>query len=113
VYSLSQETTVTASDFKAMGFTGFEGTFHPDAVITYMKTQLTSTRMVSPGPHGGLMMCGYLTSPISNGPASECLWVTPTTFGMVQFIVDREQAKYSGTSALTLEVRNAVEVKAS
>jgi hypothetical protein len=95
-----------------MAFTGFDGTFNPDAVIRYMKTQLTSTRMVSAGPHGGQMMCGYYTSSIGKN-ASECLWVTPTTFGMVQFIVDQDAVKYYGTSALTLELRNAAEVKAS
>ncbi len=113
LYNLSSVTSVWADDYKAVAFVGFDGTFKPDAVIAYMKTQLTSTRMVSAGPHGGLMMCGYYLSPTTKQNASECLWVTPTTFGMVQFIVDRAQSKYNGTSALTLEVRNAVEVKAS
>jgi hypothetical protein len=101
---------VWADTYKAIGFIGFDGTFNPDAVITYMKTQLTSTRMVSPGQHGGQMMCGYNTS--TGRTASECLWVTPTTFGMVQYIVDRTPGKYHGASALALEVRSAVEVKA-
>jgi hypothetical protein len=113
LYNLSSVTSVWADDYKAVAFVGFDGTFKPDAVIAYMKTQLTSTRMVSAGPHGGLMMCGYYPSYTTKQNASECLWVTPTTFGMVQFIVDRAQSKYNGTSALTLEVRNAVEVKAS
>ena len=111
VYDLSQVTTVTASNFKAVRFVGFEGTFNPDAVITYMKTELTSTRTVNPGPHGGKMICGYNTS--SRHKASECVWVTPTTFGMVEFYVGKSEVKYPGASALALEVRNAVEVKAS
>jgi hypothetical protein len=113
MYNLSSVTSVWADNYKAIGFVGFNGTFKPDAVIAYMKTQLTSTRMVSAGPHGGQMMCGYYLSPTTGKDASECLWVTPTTFGMAQFIVDRAQSKYSGTSALTIELRNAVEVKAS
>ena len=110
MYNLSPVTNVWADNYKAVAFVGFDGTFNPNAVIQYMKTQLISTRMVSAGPHGGLMMCGYNTS--TGRKASECVWVTPTTFGMVQFIVDRAEAKYSGASTLTLEVRNAVEVKA-
>jgi hypothetical protein len=110
MYNLSRVTNVWADNYKAVAFVGFDGTFNPNAVIQYMKTQLISTRMVSAGPHGGLMMCGYNTS--SGRKASECLWVTPTTFGMVQFIVDRAEAKYSGASTLTLQVRNAVEIKA-
>jgi hypothetical protein len=112
MYNLSSVTYVWADDYKAIGFVGFNGTFKPDAVIAYMKTQLTSTRMVGAGPHGGQMMCGYYTSPTTGNKASQCLWVTPTTFGMTQFIVDRTLSKYNGTSALTLELRNAVEVKA-
>jgi hypothetical protein len=109
VYDLGQVTTVTASDFKAIRFVGFDGTFNPDAVITYMKTELTSTRTVNPGPHGGKMMCGYHAS--SGTKASECVWVTPTTFGMVEFYVGQSAVKYSGASAIALEVRSAVEVK--
>jgi hypothetical protein len=112
MYNLSSVTSVWASHYKAIGFIGFDGTFNPDAVIKYMKTQLTSTQMVSPGQHGGQMMCGYYTSTSTEREASECLWVTPTTFGMVQFIVDRSEAKYSGAQTLALELRNAVEVKA-
>jgi len=110
MYNMSPVTNVWANTYKAVAFVGLDGTYNPDAVISYMKTRLISTRMVSPGAHGGLMMCGYNTS--TGQKASECLWVTPTTFGMVQFIVDRSEAKYSGASTLALEVRSAVEVKA-
>ena len=82
-----------------------------DAVIKYMKTQLISTRTVNPGQHGGKMMCGYNTS--TGAKASECLWVTPSTFGMVEFIYGQAEVKYPGASKIALEVRNAVEVKAS
>jgi hypothetical protein len=111
VYDLSSVSSVAASDFRAIGFVGFDGTFNPDAVIKYMKTQLASTRTVNPGQHGGKMICGYNTS--TGTEASECLWVTPTTFGMVDFIVGQAEVKYPGASNLALEVRNAVEVNAS
>jgi hypothetical protein len=110
VYDLSQVTAVTVGDFKAIRFVGFDGTFNPDAVITYMKTELTSTRTVNPGPHGGKMVCGYNAS--SGTRASECVWVTPTTFGLVKFYVGQSAVKYPGASAIALQVRSAVEVKA-
>jgi len=109
VYNLTPVSSMSATGFKAITFVGFDGTFSPDAVITYMKTQLSSTRTVSAGPHGGRMMCGYNTSTAVN--ASECVWVTPTTFGWVQFIVNDSEAHYPGSSTLALELRNAVEVK--
>jgi hypothetical protein len=39
------------------------------------------------------------------------VWVTKTTFGVVEFIRDGKPAKQSGASALALKVRQAVEVK--
>jgi hypothetical protein len=111
VYDLTPVSNMSAPDYKAITFVGFDGTFNPDAVIKYMKTRLISTRMVSPGPHGGQMMCGYNT--LNGSAASECVWVTPTTFGTIQFIIDGSMAKYHGTSTLAIELRNAVEVRAS
>jgi hypothetical protein len=55
------------------------------------------------------MVCGYDTSGASQ--ASECVWVTKTTFGQVHFLEGETAVKYSGASKLALEVRNAVEVK--
>jgi hypothetical protein len=56
------------------------------------------------------MVCGYNTS---TGPdASECVWVTPTTLGEVQFLHAATPVKYPGAAALALDVRNAVEVHA-
>jgi len=110
MYDLGHVTNVSSSDFKAVGFVGYGGTFDPTAVIQYMKTQLVSTRMVSPGPHGGEMICGYSTAEGSD--ASECVWVTATTFGQVHFVKGAALVKYPGASKIALEVRNAVEVKA-
>jgi hypothetical protein len=110
MYDLGHVTNVNSSDFKAVGFIGYGGTFNPTAVIEYMKTRLVSTRMVSPGPHGGEMMCGYNTAEGSD--ASECVWVTATTFGQVHFVKGAKLVKYPGAYRIALEVRNAVEVKA-
>jgi hypothetical protein len=110
MYDLGPVTSTSSSDFKAIGFIGYDGTFNPAAVIKYERTQLRSTRMVNAGPHGGEMMCGYNTS--SGTDASECVWVTPTTFGQVQFVVGQSLVKYGGAATLALEVRDAVEVPA-
>ena len=55
------------------------------------------------------MACGYNTT--SGADASECVWVTKTTFGVVEFVKDGKPAKQAGASALALKVRQAVEVK--
>jgi hypothetical protein len=110
MYDLGHVTNVNSSNFKAVGFVGYGGTFNPAKVIQYMKTQLVSSRMVNPGPHGGEMICGYSTAEGSD--ASECAWVTATTFGQVHFVKGSALVKYPGASRIALEVRNAVEVKA-
>jgi hypothetical protein len=110
MYDLGHVTNVNSSNFRAVGFVGYGGTFNPTAVIEYMKTRLVSTRIVSPGPHGGEMICGYNTAEGSD--ASECVWVTATTFGQVHFVKGTALVKYPGASKIALEVRNAVEVKA-
>jgi hypothetical protein len=79
-------------------------------VIKLERTVLVSSRVVKPGPHGGQMVCGYNTSGASD--ASECVWVTKTTFGEVEFLNGQVPVKYPGASNLALQVRNAVEVKA-
>ena len=111
MYDLGSVTTPGASDFKAATFVGYEGTFNPAAVIKYEQTQLVSTRIVNPGPHGGEMICGYNRS--TGSDASECVWVTSSTFGQVEFIVGQTPAKYQGASSITLVIRKAVEVPAS
>lgn len=110
VYDLTSVSSPSASNFEGMAFAGWDGTFNPTAVIKLEKAQLHSTRMVSPGPHGGEMMCGY--NRYSGADASECVWVTTSTFGQVQFFVGQSQVEYPGASTLALEVRHAVEVPA-
>jgi hypothetical protein len=64
--------------------------------------------VVKPGPNGGDMVCGYNTS--SGSDASECVFVTKTTFGVVQFIKGDVPVKSSAAYSHTIQVRNAVEV---
>jgi hypothetical protein len=70
-----------------------------------------SSRVVAPGSHGGEMVCGYNTS--TGTDTSECVWVTKSTLGMVQFISGTIPVKYPGAATLALQVRQAVEVPAS
>ena len=44
--------------------------------------------------------------------ASECVWVTKTTFGQVEFLQGQVPVKYPGAAKLALKVRAAVEVPA-
>jgi hypothetical protein len=111
VYDSGPVTTLTSSAYKGIVFTGFDGTFDPAAVIKSVRVDLKSSRMVNAGPHGGKMVCGYDTT--SGTTASECVWATKTTLGIVEFLKGGRPVKQGGASALTLKVRQAVEVKAS
>jgi hypothetical protein len=111
MYNLGSVTTPGSSGFKAAAFVGYDGTFNPAKVIAYEKTQLVSTRMVNAGQHGGAMMCGYNRS--TGSDVSECLWVTNSTFGQVEFIEGSRPVKYQGASSIALIIRDAVEVPAT
>ena len=111
VYDLSSVTDSTASNFRGVDFFGYDGTFNVAAVVKFEQTQLVSTRLVNPGPHGGEMMCGY--SRTNGADASSCFWVTKTTFGMLDFVIGGKPVKYNGASNIALTVRDAVEVPAS
>ena len=111
IYDLGSVTNPASPGFKAAVFVGYEGTFKPAEVIKYEQTQLVSTRMVNPGPHGGEMMCGYDRS--TGSDTSECLWVTTSTFGQVEFIEGETPVKYLGASEIAQTIRQAVEVPAS
>jgi len=78
--------------------------------MNLIQKNLTSSRVVNPGPHGGKMMCGYNTT--NNSVASECVWATPTTFGIVEYFNHGQPAKVSNASRLALKVRAAVEARA-
>jgi hypothetical protein len=110
IYTIGPVTSVSSSDFRGILFVGFNGTFDPAAVIKAAQSELGSSSVVSAGPHGGDMVCGLNTSTASD--ASECVWVTPTTLGEVQYLQAAVPSKYAGIAALALQVRNAVEVHA-
>ena len=57
------------------------------------------------------MMCGYNRS--TGSDASECVWVTNSTFGQVEFIEGTAPVRYLGASSVALTIRDAVEVSAS
>jgi hypothetical protein len=109
IYDTGGSSSYTSSTYQGLVFVGYDGTFDPAAVIKIVRSHLKSSRLVDPGAHGGQMACGYNTT--ATADASECVWVTKTTFGVVEFIRDGKPAKQSGASALALKVRQAVEVK--
>jgi hypothetical protein len=111
IYDLGTVHSVTSSAYKGLVFMGYNGTFNPKAVIKLERSLLVSSRVVDPGPHGGQMVCGYDTS--SGSAASECVWVTATTFGQVEFVEGATTVKYPGASRLALDARAAVESPAS
>jgi len=106
---MTSETNVLASDYQGIAFVGYNGTFDPAAVAKLAQSNLTSPQVASAGPHGGEMVCGLDTS--SGRDASECIFVTKTTLGSVEFIKAGYTAEYSGPATVALQVRNAVEVK--
>ncbi len=110
VYDLTPVTSITSSAFKGIVFVGYGGTFNPKSVIKLERSILVSSRVVKAGPHGGQMVCGYNTS--GGSDASECVWVTKTTFGQVEFLQGQVPVKYPGAAKLALAVRKAVEVPA-
>jgi hypothetical protein len=111
VYDSGPVSTLTSSAYKGIVFVGFDGTFDQAAVIKSVRADLKSSRMVNAGPHGGKMVCGYDTT--SGTSASECVWATKTTVGVVEFLKGGRPVKQGGASGLTVKVRQAVEVRPS
>ena len=111
VYDLGSVSSISSSAYHGIVFVGYDGTYNPASVTKVVRTYLASSRVVKPGPNGGAMVCGYNTT--SGSDTSECVFVTKTTLGVVQFIKGDVPVKYPGAANLTLEVRNAVEVHAS
>ena len=92
-------------------FVGYNGTYTPAAVVKVEESLLTSARVVSAGPHGGDMVCGY--TELSGSEVSRCVWVTKTTLGNVEFIQGEDLVKNSDAATLALDVRAAVEQSTS
>jgi hypothetical protein len=110
IYNTGSATSVASSSYKGLVFVGYDGTFNPTNLMNLAQKNLKSSRVVNAGPHGGKMMCGYNTS--NNSVASECVWATTTTFGVVEYFRHGHLAKVTNASPLALKVRDAVEVRA-
>jgi hypothetical protein len=110
IYNMGTSSTVTSPSYKGLVFVGYNGTFTPANVMKLVQKNLVSTRVVvDPGPNGGQMMCGYNTA---RGEASECVWATTTTVGIVEYYNHGHPAKVAGFGKLALQVRDAVEARA-
>jgi hypothetical protein len=110
VYDMGTSTSLESSSYKGLMFIGYDGSFNPTKLMKLVQGSLKSSRVVNAGPHGGKMVCGYDTS--SGSEASECVWVTKTTFGTVGFFDGGHPAKITGAPKLALKVRAAVEARA-
>jgi len=111
IYDMGASSSPTSPSFKGLVFVGYDGTFNPANVMKLVGKNLTSTRVVmDAGPHGGKMMCGYNT--VSGAGASQCVWATTTTVGIVEYYNHGHPAKVPGFGKLALEVRDAVEASA-
>jgi hypothetical protein len=110
VYNTGRATSLASSSYKGLVFVGYNGTFNPTNLMNLVQKNLKSSRVVNAGPHGGKMVCGYNTS--NNSMASECVWATPTTFGVVEYFRHGQPAKVTNASPLALKVRAAVEARA-
>jgi hypothetical protein len=110
IYNTGSATSVASSSYKGLVFVGYNGTFNQTNLMNLVQKNLKSSRVVNAGPHGGKMVCGYNTS--NNSVASECVWATKTTFGIVEYFRHGQPAKVTNASALALKVRAAVEARA-
>jgi hypothetical protein len=110
IYNTGSATSLASSSYKGLVFVGYNGTFNPTNLMNLVQKNLKSSRVVNAGPHGGKMVCGYNTS--NNSVASECVWATTTTFGVVEYFRHGQPAKVTNASPLALKVRAAVEARA-
>jgi hypothetical protein len=96
IYRLSQR--------HAVGFIGFNGTFH---VRVALKTGSGLTvRKVNPGPHGGTAECG------TDGTSNVCQWSTGTTIGIVVVMptgLGAGPEKRRDAHSLMIKIRGSVE----
>jgi hypothetical protein len=69
-----------------LGYSGYNGTFSPAAVLAAFKMGASNVTTEAAGPHGGTLACGEVsvTSPMAT-TGTACVWATTTTLGMVEF----------------------------
>jgi hypothetical protein len=86
VYSLpGSSQSVDAMAFKGFYVIGANGTFNVAKIITHEKAALTNAQLVTPGPHGGQMICGTIKTK-TGGVDSACVWATPTDWAIVEYL---------------------------
>jgi hypothetical protein len=112
IYNLGTVTSSASADYKGLVFVGYDGTYTPAAVVKVEESLLKSARVVSAGPHGGDMVCGF-SEPTGSGEVSQCVWVTKTTLGNVEFIQGEDLTQNPDAAKLALKVRTAVEQASS
>jgi hypothetical protein len=98
----------TAGVYRSISFTGLEGTFSPQAAASAVETPLASNytfTSVPPGPHGGVMACGPVSSDSAN-----CVWATPTTLCLIMIIDTTGQLIGPNVAANAVRIRDALEV---
>ena len=97
-----------AGVYRSIDFTGLEGTFSPQAAASAVETSLASNytfTSVPPGPHGGVMACGPVSSESAN-----CVWATPTTLCLIMIIDTTQQLIGPNVAANAVRIRDVLEV---
>ena len=98
----------TSGVYRSISFTGLEGTFNPQAAASAVETSLGSGYTfdsVDPGPHGGVMACGSVSSNSEN-----CVWATPTTLCLIMIIDTTQQLIGPSVDANAVRIRDVLEV---
>ncbi len=99
---------------QAIGYSGYNGTFSPAAVITAFEAGASGATKESAGPHGGELACAEVTAKTAGGasvPGTACVWATATTVGMVEFFggASLETVPHAKAASDTLGFRDGVE----
>jgi hypothetical protein len=94
--------------YRSISFTGLEGTFSTQAAANAVETSLASGytfNRVPPGPHGGVMACGSVSSNSEN-----CVWATPTTLCLIMIIDTTQQLIGPNIDANAVRIRDVLEI---
>jgi hypothetical protein len=98
----------TSGVYRSISFTGLEGTFNPQAAASAVETSIGSGytfNSFAPGPHGGVMACGLVSSNSEN-----CVWATPTTLCLIMIIDTTQQLIGPSIDANAVRIRDVLEV---
>lgn len=98
----------TSAVYRSISFTGLEGTFNAQEAAHAVETSLGSGytfNSVPPGPHGGVMACGSVSSNSEN-----CVWASPTTLCLIMIIDTTQQLIGPNVDANAVRIRDVLEV---